>query len=305
MLVWSMHWKPSILLTTASCLKDCWKEGCPNPLFVFWCAGTWLRGCRFNGLVEPLGILGSPTGSAKVMSLAQFCLLIYLDNLLETLRASGRGAGWEDHFSGALCYADNLTILAPSPDALRKMLTICEEFAQTHGIVLKASKTQIICFRRSIASVSTHFSLCGQRLPLVDSVVYLRNTLQYNLSDKLDIQSKSMTFIRQANSVLFQFHGCDPATKMELFKIYCLSLYSCALWKLNAHDHALNVSFTNVIRQIWKLPYNCHTSIIAHSVGLTTSIYNIIYSRFIRLLFTAVSHPSKLICSVFHDSPSL
>ena len=107
-------------------------------------------------------------------------------------------------------------------------------------------------------------------------------------------------FIRQAN--LLQFHGDDSATEMKLFKAYCLSLYGCALWRLNAHDlHALNVSFNNVIRQIWKLPYNCHTS-IAHSVRLTTSIYNIIYSRFIRLLSTAVSHPSNLICSVFHDS---
>ena len=89
---------------------------------------------------------------------------------------------------------------------------------------------------------------------------------------------------------------------MKLFRAYCLSLYGCALWRLNAHDlHALNVSFNNVIRQIWKLPYNCHTS-IAHSVGLTPSIYNIIYSRFIRLLSSASSHSSDLIRSVFHDS---
>ena len=129
-----------------------------------------------------------------------------------------------DHFSGALCYADDLTILAPSADALRKMLTICEEFAQTHGIVLNASKTQIICFRHFAASVPTHFSLCGQHLPFVDSVLYLGNTLQYNLSDKLDIQSKSMAFIHQANSVLVQFYGCDTATKMEL-------LYSRKFWR--------------------------------------------------------------------------
>ena len=108
---------------------------------------------------------------------------------------------------------------------------------------------------------------------LVYSVVHLENTLQFDLSDKLDIQSKSMTFIRQANSVLFQFYGCDPKTKMKLFKAYCLSLYTCALWRPNAHVlHALNVSFNNVIRRIWKFSYNCHTS-IAHSVGLTTSIY--------------------------------
>ena len=227
---------------------------------------------------------------------------IYLDSLLESLHASGRGCYREDHFSGALCYADDLTILAPSPDVLRKILTICEEFAQTHGIRFNASKTQLTCFRHSAATVPAHCSLCSQCLPLVESVVHLRNTLQYNLSDKLDIQLKSMAFIRQANSELLQFNGCDSATKMKLFKAYCLSLYGCALWRLNAHDlQALNVSFNNVIRRIWKLPYNCHTS-NAHSVRLTTSIYNIIYSRFIRLLSTPLSHPSRFIPSVFHDS---
>ena len=136
------------------------------------------------------------------------------------------------------------------------------------------------------ACVPAHFSICGQRLPLVDSVVHLGNILQYDLSDKLDVQSKLMTFIHQANSVLFQCNGC------KLFKAYCFSLYGCALWRLNAHDlHSLNVSFNNVIRQIWKLPYNCHAS-IAHPVGLTTSIYNIIDIRFIRLLSIALSHPS-------------
>ena len=237
--------------------------------------------------------------------LSPILFTIYLDGLLESLRASGLGCYWEDYFSGALCYADDLTILAPSPDALRKMLALCEEYAQSHCIQFNPSKTQLICFRRTAVSDHTHFSLCGQHLPLVDSVVHLGNTLQHDLSDQLDIQLKSMTFIRQANSVLFQFKGCDPGTKMKLFNAYCLSLYGCSLWRLDAPDlKSLNVSFNKVIRRIWKLPYNCHTS-IAHSVGLTASIYNIIYSRFKKLLSSASSHPSRLIRSVFRDSSQI
>ena len=203
---------------------------------------------------------------------------------------------------GLFCYADDLTILAPSPDALRKMLALCEQYAQAHGIQFNADKTQLICFRRTAGSDHTRFSLCGHCLPMVDSVVHLGNTLQYDLSDKLDIHLKSMAFIRQANSVLFRFKGCNPETKMKLFNAYCLSLYGCALWRLDAPDiRSLHVSFNNVIRRIWNLPHNCHTS-IAHAVGFTKSIYNIIYSRFIRLLSTALSHSSSFIRSVFHES---
>ena len=234
--------------------------------------------------------------------LSPILFTIYLDGLLDSLRTSGRGCYWEDHFSGAFCYADDLTILAPSPDALRKMLALCEQYAQAHGIQFNADKTQLICFRRTAGSDHTRFSLCGHCLPMVDSVVHLGNTLQYDLSDKLDIHLKSMAFIRQANSVLFRFKGCNPETKMKLFNAYCLSLYGCALWRLDAPDiRSLHVSFNNVIRRIWNLPHNCHTS-IAHAVGFTKSIYNIIYSRFIRLLSTALSHSSSFIRSVFHES---
>ena len=116
-----------------------------------------------------------------------------------------------------MLYADDLTILAPSPDALRKMFTLWEEYAQSYRIQFNPNKTQLICFRGTAVSDRTRFSLCGLCIPLVDSVVHLGNTLQHDLSDKLDIQLKSMAFIRQANSVLFQFKGCDPATKMKLF----------------------------------------------------------------------------------------
>ena len=45
-----------------------------------------------------------------------------------------------------LCYADDLTILAPSPDALRKLLAQCEAYAVSHDIHFNVSKTQLICF---------------------------------------------------------------------------------------------------------------------------------------------------------------
>ena len=59
--------------------------------------------------------------------------MIYMDSLLESLKASERGCYWNTHFAGAFCYADDLTILAPSPDALRFMIAECETFAEPHG----------------------------------------------------------------------------------------------------------------------------------------------------------------------------
>ena len=113
-----------------------------------------------------------------------------------------------------------------------------------------------------------HFCFDGQSLPVVDSVVHLRNTLQFNLSDKLDIHLKSMSFIRKANTVLFHFKCTNPLTKMKLFQSYCLSLYGSCLWKLDCEElNSHSVSFNNIIRRIWNLPHTSHTSIV-HSSGV-------------------------------------
>ena len=78
--------------------------------------------------------------------LSPILFTIYFDSLLE-VQASSRGCYWGNHVAGVLCYADDLTILAPSPDALRKMIADCEAFGQSHGLCFNASKTQLICFR--------------------------------------------------------------------------------------------------------------------------------------------------------------
>ena len=64
---------------------------------------------------------------------------VYLDSLLDSLCSGGRGCFWGNHFCGALCYVDDLTILAPSPDALRKMLAECEAYAVSHDIRFNVS----------------------------------------------------------------------------------------------------------------------------------------------------------------------
>ena len=110
-----------------------------------------------------------------------------------------------------------------------------------------------------------------------------------NLSDKLDIRLKSMSFIRKANTVLFRFKCTDPLTKMKLFQSYCLSLYGSCLWRLDYEElNSLSVSFNNIIRRIWNLPRISRTSIV-HSVGSVVSIHNIVYNRFSSLCTSAMS----------------
>jgi len=47
-------------------------------------------------------------------------------------------------FVGTLDYADDIVLIAPTPGAMRKMLSVCDDFASKFDIVFNASKSQFI-----------------------------------------------------------------------------------------------------------------------------------------------------------------
>ena len=66
-------------------------------------------------------------------------------------------------FAGVLCYADDLVLLAPCAFALRCMLSICQSYADDHGLLFNATKTQLINPRRACAArvtVVVRLSVC-------------------------------------------------------------------------------------------------------------------------------------------------
>ena len=133
----------------------------PKPLVRFllwWYKTQQLSVCWMGRTSERLEVT-IDVHQGRVLSPVLFA--VYLESLLDSLCSSGRGCFWGNHFCGALSYADNLAILAPSPDALRKMLAQCEAYAVSHDIRFNVSKTQLICFHRSPCADQSRFLFCG------------------------------------------------------------------------------------------------------------------------------------------------
>ena len=65
--------------------------------------------------------------------LSPILFTICLDDLLTGLKGLGIGCHWDGCFVGAVGYADDVALLAPSPSALRIMLHFCENFASMHA----------------------------------------------------------------------------------------------------------------------------------------------------------------------------
>ena len=49
-------------------------------------------------------------------------------------------------FLGALAYADDIVLLAPTPSAIRKLLYICDDYARQYSLVFNGNKSKCIFF---------------------------------------------------------------------------------------------------------------------------------------------------------------
>ena len=136
--------------------------------------------------------------------------------------------------------------------------------------------------------------------------MHLGHFLSPNLSDTDDIVHIVKDLNCKANSILCTFHSTDPFVKSFLIKSYCLSLYGCTLWSLSTSSMKLiEVALNKLLRKVWNLPCNSHTSIVHCLAQVHTICRDILYKRSCSLLSHALLSPSPLVRAVFSDSSKL
>jgi len=71
---------------------------------------------------------------------------VYIEELLLALRETNVGCFMGIWFVGALAYADNIVLMAPTATAVRRMLAACDEFAVKLDVRFNASKSKCMFF---------------------------------------------------------------------------------------------------------------------------------------------------------------
>ena len=126
------------------------KRGLPPPIIDFllsWYRKQTMRvQWSYNCLSSSFSI---SNGVRQGGVLSPYLFAVYLNSLLDELSFAGVGCYWRSLFAGAFCYADDVVLLAPCASALRKMLSICSSYANSHGLSFNTEKTQLICFSKS------------------------------------------------------------------------------------------------------------------------------------------------------------
>jgi hypothetical protein len=138
------------------------------------------------------------------------------------------GALWEI-ICGALAYADDIVLLAPTASALRIMLTICDKYAKKYSIVFNASKSKcLVVLPRNRRCLSDFVRNCtfyvgDSPIDYVESFVHLCHIITNQLVDTDDILKRRNDFVGKANNVLCYFNKLKSSVVYKLFQSYCMS----------------------------------------------------------------------------------
>ena len=142
--------------------------------------------------------------------------------LLINLRKKGLGCHFNCHFVGCFKYADDITLLAPSRDALNNMLDVCRDYTEVYDILFNATKTKLMLFDITHSILfDKDIQFNGSPIGFVDKCKFLGFSISRDILNR-DIQSSKNTFNRKCNEVSLYFSILHSDIKSKLISIFCM-----------------------------------------------------------------------------------
>ena len=137
------------------------------------------------------------------------------------------------HYDGDLAFADDTTLLSPSMTGLRKISSICEQYASEYDILFNGSKSKLLFFKGRCYNVfSLSIVVCGQLVEMSDTAAHLGHTITSNDRDNITKSAKS-SFWKSFNILLAELGKLSPFVSSKLFNRYCCSFYGSPLWSIS------------------------------------------------------------------------
>ena len=239
------------------------------------------------------------TRQGSVLSPALFS--IYMDEILEKLRNLGVGCYVGEVFMGAMGYADDLVLLAPSRTAMQMMLQACEEFGTSNNLVFStdpdASKSKSKCiFMCGKKKLDRPAPVClyGRDLPYVKSATHLGNELCQDGSMDMDIKDKTAGFITRSLQVREQFSFAHPMEVLRAVKVYCCDHYGSMLWDMKG-DLATKYfnSWKTCIKLAWRVPRATHSYFLSYLSGGLVTVRRDVLARYVQFYRSLLTSPCR------------
>ena len=160
-------------------------------------------------------------------------------------------------------------LATPSPEALCRLINICEEFSRDNDIVYNQKKTKCMFIKpkrfRDLEAPPQY--LYGHNLEWVPEYKYLGVFITNDMLDDRDIRRQTSSLYARGNMLIRKFCKCSPEVKLQLFNSYVSNMYCSYLWKIfrtKTHD-GVRVAYNNVFRILMSFQRKC--SISSHYVS--------------------------------------
>jgi hypothetical protein len=240
-----------------------------------------------------------------VLSPILFC--VYMDTLLKRLENSGVGCYIGHVFAGAVSYADDLTLLAPSHYATQVLLDVCTQFASEFDVTFNSTKSNIIVFSPIKDSRKHPLYLCQAVIPYCDKATHL-GVLLGDDSMKCNIKKATQDFVSQVNMLICNYSHCHFESLCFLFNSYCTSFYGCSLWNLS--ENVIS-SFCTVWRKSIRRLFNLSHMTRSKFLPLLLQRPDLeiqLYSRFASFYVSCIKSQNSLVnisCQIPHSNSNV
>lgn len=182
---------------------------------------------------------------------------VYMDDLSVKLSNTDVGCLYEGVRINHMFYADDSSLLAPSPRALQHLINICSEYAAEHQILYNEKKTFCMCFKPRCYSklYIPPIYLNTVQITFTESVKYLGVYICNSLSDASDMSRHARYLYAKGNILCRKFTYCSLDVKRRLFNTFCSNVYGGHLWcNFNKSDfNRVKVAFNKIYRVLFGL----------------------------------------------------
>ena len=143
---------------------------------------------------------------------------------MDMLKSSGFGCYVGNVFVGALAYADDIVLLAPSRFALGKLLKQCSLFSKLYQFDFNANKSEFIIHSHNHEIHREEIYFMNKVIQSQINCRHLGNTMGSKQSEKRVIAATA-DFNIKTNVLLSTFRNVNSKVKLEIFKAISMSLY--------------------------------------------------------------------------------
>ena len=186
---------------------------------------------------------------------APFYPLPFIPYLILLLRKKGLGCHFKSLFVGAIMFADDLALIAPSRYAMQELISVCESYCKEHCLSFNTKKSKALIFGKRFDSLRpTSLILNDEPIEYIHEWKYLGCLVVSGKEFTFSCRNDLASFRRSVNSIMGSVS--KPSEQVSMMILYSFSIpiltYASEVKVFsNSEMHSCQVAINDAIRKIF------------------------------------------------------